>query len=356
MSYDAAPTYEPKNMKYKNLGSTGLKVSVFSYGGWLTVGGTQKGQIVKEPIKCAWDHGINTFDNAESYAAGQSEIEMGQAFKDLKLKREELVVTTKVFYGGPSKDLNKKGLSRKHIIEGVRASVKRLNLDYVDIVYAHRPDTTTPIEEVVRAFNWVIDQGLAFYWGTSEWTAQQIQDAYGIAERLNMIGPATEQSQYNLFHRQKVEVDFKPLQEKYGLGNTIWSPLNSGFLTGKYNEGVPEGSRYHNHKDEFDSNIDELDTDAGKAKIEKVRKLSKVAERLGGNVAQLSLAWATKHPGVSSVILGATKVEQLQDNIKAIDLIEKLTPEIMAEIDEIVQTKPAPLPTYGRDFGPVRVL
>jgi len=356
MSVDAQPTFDPKNMLFKNLGNTGLKVSVFSYGGWLTVGGTQKGEIVKSLIKAAWDAGINLFDNAEVYATGQSEIEMGQAFKDLNLKREELVVTTKVFFGTGRKDPNQKGLSRKHIVEGTKASLKRLGLDYVDIIYAHRPDVNTPMEEVVRSFNHVIEQGWAFYWGTSEWTAQQLQEAYVIAEKLHLIGPATEQSQYNLFHREKVEKEFRYLQKQYGLGNTIWSPLASGLLTGKYNDGIPEGSRFANHKDFFDSTAKELQSEAGKAKIEKVKKLTKLAERLGGSVGQLSLAWATKHEGVSSVILGATKVEQLQENIKAVELIPKLTPEVMAEIEEIVQTKPEQPATFGRDFGPVRTV
>jgi len=348
MSVDNAVSYDPKNMQFKNLGRTGLKVSVFSYGGWLTVGGTQRNDAVKELIKTAWENGINTFDNAEVYSSGQSEIDMGQAFKDLKLKREEFVVTTKIFFGTGRKDPNQKGLSRKHLIEGTKASLRRLQLDYVDIVYAHRPDVNTPMEEIVRGFNYIIEQGWAFYWGTSEWTAQQLQEAYGIAERLNLIGPATEQSQYNLFHRQKVEVDFKPLQEKYGLGNTIWSPLASGLLTGKYNDGIPEGSRFANHKDFFESTLKELDGAGGKEKIERIKKLSALAEKLGGTVTHLSLAWTVKHPGVSSCILGATKPEQLLDNLKALDLIEKLTPEVMEEIDSIVENKPAQPATFGR--------
>jgi len=340
MSYDAPASFKPANMKFRNLGKSGLKVSVFSYGGWLTVGGTQNGQIVKDLIKCAWDNGINLFDNAEAYAAGNSEIEMGEAFKELKLKREEIVVTTKIFFGTKREDPNQKGLSRKHIIEGLKASLKRMQLDYVDIVYAHRPDPSVPIEETVRAFNWCIDNGLAFYWGTSEWSADELKQAYLIADKLNMVGPTVEQPQYNMFHRVKCEVDFMPLFTERGLGVTLWSPLASGLLTGKYNDGIPQGSRFDNHKDFFDSTVKSLQSDDGKAKIEKIRKLTKIAERLGGTMTHLALAWTVRDPLISNCILGATKVEQLEDNLKALDIMDKLTPDVLQEIEDILQNKP----------------
>jgi len=340
MSYDAPASFKPRDMKFRNMGKTGLKVSVFSYGGWLTVGGSVASETTKDLIKCAWDHGVNLFDNAEAYSKGNSEIDMGKAFKDLGLKREELVITTKIFFGTGREDPNQRGLSRKHLIEGTRASLKRMQLDYVDIVYAHRPDPSVPMEEIVRAFNWIIDQGWAFYWGTSEWEAHQLKEAYAIADKLGLVGPAVEQPQYNLFHRQKCESDFVPLFEERGLGTTIWSPLASGLLTGKYNDGIPEGSRYANHADFFKNSVDALQSDEGKAKLDKVRKLTKVAERLGGSVGNLALAWCARNEHISSTILGATRVEQLEENFKALALIDKLTPEVLAEIEDIVGTKP----------------
>ncbi|KAK9899325.1 Aldo/keto reductase [Cystobasidium minutum MCA 4210] len=337
MSSDAPASFNPGKMQFTNLGRTGLKVSIFSYGGWLTVGGTQKGAIVKDLIKTAWDNGINFFDNAEIYSNGQSEIEMGNAFKELNLNRDELVIQTKVYFGTGRKDPNQSGLSRKHIIEGVKASAKRLQVDVIDSVLCHRPasfraeTSGVPMEEIVRAFNYLIDQGLIYYWGTSEWSAAELKEAWLVADKLNMVGPIIEQPQYNMFHRQKVDVDFLPLFEQRGMGTTIWSPLASGLLTGKYNEGVPSGSRFDNHKDFFGDTVKSLQSEEGKAKI---------AEKLGGTMTHLALAWCAVNPGVSNVILGATKVEQLEDNLKALDLIPKLTPEVLGEIEEVLQTKP----------------
>jgi voltage-dependent potassium channel beta subunit len=316
----------------------------------LTYGGTQKGNIVKECMQTAWDHGINFFDTAETYANGQCEIEMGQALKELDWPRDEYVISTKVFFGTGRKEPNTRGLSRKHVVEGLKSSLERLQLSYVDIVFAHRPDPATPMKEIVEGFTQCIrNLNLAYYWGTSEWSAQQITEASEIAEKYNLIAPIAEQPQYNAFHRERFEVEYEPLYKKYTYGTTIFSPLASGVLTGKYNDGIPEGSRFANHKDFFDGTIASLQSADGKAKIEKVRKLTKIAERLGGNMTQLALAWAAKNPNVSTVILGATKTEQIVDNCKALNLLEKLDDKTMAEIEEILGNKPKGPNTLGRN-------
>lgn len=342
--------YDPKDMQFRHLGPTGLKVSVLSLGGWLTYGGTQKGNVVKDCMQAAWDHGINTFDTAETYANGECEIEMGQALKQLGWPRDEYVLTTKVFFGTGRKEPNTRGLSWKHIVEGLKSSLERLEQPYVDIVFAHRPDYATPMKEIVEGFTQVIrNLNLAYYWGTSEWTASQITEATQIAERYNLIAPVVEQPQYNAFHRERFEVEYAPLYQKFQYGTTIWSPLASGLLTGKYNDGIPEDSRFATNKAFFGDSVSKLQSEEGKAKIEKVKKLTKIAERLGGNVAQLSLAWCLKNPNVSTVILGATKVEQINDNVKAVKLSEKITPEIMKEIEEILDNTPAKPATYNRE-------
>ncbi|KAF2430861.1 Aldo/keto reductase [Tothia fuscella] len=342
-------SYEPHDMKFRHLGPTGLKVSLFSLGGWLTYGGTQKGDIVKECLQAAWDNGINFFDTAEAYAGGQSEIEMGRALKELAWPRDEYVLSTKIFFGTGRKEPNTRGLSWKHIVEGLKSSLERLQTPYVDIVLAHRPDAATPMKEVVEGFTQAIrNLNLAYYWGTSEWSAVQITEATQIAERYNLIAPIAEQPQYNAFHRERFEVEYAPLYDQFKYGTTIWSPLASGLLTGKYNDGVPEDSRFATNKQFFSDTVKQLETPEGKAKIEKVRKLTKIAEKLGGNATQLALAWAAKNPNVSTVILGATKVEQIHDNCKAVTLMDKLTPDIMEEIEGILDNKPKPTPTYGR--------
>ncbi|BGP29983.1 hypothetical protein JCM10296v2_001735 [Rhodotorula toruloides] len=340
--------FEQKNMQYKHLGPTGLLVSVLSYGGWLTVGGSVKGQTNTDLIKCALDHGVNFFDNAEVYANGESEIAMGQAFKELDVDRSQIVVTTKIFFGTGKSDPNQRGLSRKHTIEGTRASLKRLQLDYVDVVFAHRPDVATPMEEFVRAMNWVIDQGWAMYYGTSEWTAQQIQEAIGIADRLGLQRPIVEQPQYSILHREKFEVEYAPLFKNYGLGTTIWSPLAGGELSGKYANGIPEDSRWKTNPNFYEKQIKEHESPEGQARQAKIRKLGDVAKRLDSTTAAVALAWCVKNPNVSTVILGATKVEQLEENFKALDVLPKITDDILKEIDEIFENKPNQLPTYGR--------
>ncbi|KAH6853236.1 NADP-dependent oxidoreductase domain-containing protein [Chaetomium sp. MPI-CAGE-AT-0009] len=350
MSEPTVPTaYKPKNMKFRYLGNTGLQVSVFSLGGWLTYGGTQKGSIVKEILQTAWDHGVQTFDTAETYAAGASEVEMGAALKELAWPRDEYVLTTKIFFGTGRAEPNTRGLSRKHIIEGLKSSLARLQTPYVDVVFAHRADAATPMLEIVEGFTQAIrNLNLAYYWGTSEWSAAQITEAIQIAEKHNLIAPVVEQPQYNAFHRQRFEVEYEPLYRQYGYGTTTWSPLASGLLTGKYNDGIPEDSRFATNSAFFSDTIKSLKSDEGQAKIDKVRKLTKIAERLGVNVSQLVLAWTAKNPNVSTVILGATKIEQLTDNLAALDVIDKLTPEILEEIEAVLDNKPAAVPTYGR--------
>ncbi|KAF3040136.1 hypothetical protein E8E12_008699 [Didymella heteroderae] len=332
--------FDPKDMEFRRLGPAGLKVSVFSLGGWLTYGGTQKGNIVKECMQAAWDHGINFFDTAEVYSAGQCEIEMGDAFKQLAWPRDEYVLSTKVFFGTSRKEPNTRGLSKKHIIEGLKSSLKRLQHDYVDVVFAHRHDPDVPMKEIVEAFTQAIHMNLAYYWGTSEWSAAQIQEATEIAEKYHLIAPIVEQPQYNAFHRERFEKEYAPLYEKFQYGTTIWSPLASGLLTGKYNEGIPEDSRFATNKDFFKKTVEELKSEEGQAKIEKVKKLTKVAEKLGASTSQLALAWAAKNPHVSTVILGASKVQQIHDNCAALKLLPKLTPEIMEEIEGILGNKP----------------
>lgn len=275
---------------------------------------------------------------------------MGRALKELGWPRDEYVLTTKVFFGTGRKEPNTRGLSRKHIVEGLKASLARLQTPYVDVVFAHRPDPATPMLEIVEAFTQTIrNLNLAYYWGTSEWSAAQITEAIRLAEKHNLIAPVVEQPQYNAFHRERFEVEYAPLFRQHGYGTTIWSPLASGLLTGKYNDGVPEGSRFATNKDFFENTIKELQTEQGQAKIEKVRKLTKIAERLGGTATHLALAWAAKNPNVSTVILGATKVEQILDNLKALDMLDKLTPEVMEEIEGVLDNKPKGVYTWGRD-------
>ncbi|KAF2478426.1 voltage-gated potassium channel subunit beta-3 [Neohortaea acidophila] len=341
--------FQKKDMQFRYLGGTGLQVSVLSLGGWLTYGGTEKGNIVKDCLETAWSHGINFFDTAEGYAGGECEVEMGNALKELAWPRDEYVLSTKIFFGTSREEPNTRGLSKKHLVEGLKSSLKRLQTPYVDVVFAHRPDVGTPMKEIVEGFTQCIrNLNLAYYWGTSEWSATQIMEATQIAEKYNLIAPVVEQPQYNAFHRQRFEVEYAPLYEQFQYGTTIWSPLASGVLTGKYNDGVPEGSRFATNKEFFNDTVKSLQSEEGKAKIAKVRKLTELAEKLGGNVGQLSLAWCIKNPNVSTVILGATKTHQIDDNVKAVKLAEKLTPEVMEQIEGILDNKPAAPSTFGR--------
>ncbi|KAI9331051.1 NADP-dependent oxidoreductase domain-containing protein [Obelidium mucronatum] len=329
-------------MEYRYLGRSGLKVSVLSLGG-MVFGGQVDQEGAEEILKEAYANGINFFDHAERYTGGKAEIVMGKAIKKLGWKRSSYVISTKIYWGGEG--VNEVGLSRKHIIEGTKASLERLQLDYVDLIFAHRPDPETPLEETVRAFNYVIEQGWAFYWGTSEWSAEQLTDAHRIAERLGLIGPLMEQPQYNLFHRERFEKEYAPIYEKHGLGTTIWSPLAGGILTGKYNQEIPEGTRLSLKDNIFWVRAAAgLATPEGKEKLAKIDKLKVVAEKLEATVAQLALAWTITNPNVSTVITGATKVSQVTENLKALALVPKLTPDVLAEIEEIVGNKPVAEP------------
>ena len=318
-------------MQYRHLGKAGIKVSELSIGSWVTYGKQVDKRTAREILQAAWEAGVNFFDNAEAYAGGESEIIMGQALRDLDLPREQYLISTKIFWGG--KGPNDTGLNYKHVIEGVNNALKRLGLDYVDFVFAHRPDPETPVEETVWAFNQVIQQGKAFYWGTSEWSAAEILLANQIARENHLRPPSMEQPQYNLLHRERFEKEYAILYKELGYGTTIWSPLASGLLTGKYNQGsVPEGSRaqlegYGWLKDRL------LDP----AKLEVTRKLGKVAEELGVSLAQMSLAWVLKNPHVSTVITGASRVEQVRENMKAVDVVPLLTDEVMARIEGVLE-------------------
>ena len=322
-------------MQYRRLGRAGLKVSELSLGSWVTYHNQVDTKAATEMLALAMDAGINFFDNAEVYAGGQSEVVMGEAFKALKWPRLNYVVSTKFFWGLDRQGhaTNRKDtLNRKYLLQAIDGSLARLQLDHVDLVYCHRPDPHTPIEETVWAMSDIVTRGKALYWGTSEWSAADIRAAWDIAERHHLHKPVVEQPEYNLFHRKRVEQEYARLYDDIGLGLTTWSPLASGLLTGKYKAGIPEGSRGSLESMGF---LRERLTD--RAKNEAVAKLEGIAARLGGNVAQLAIAWCSRNPHVSTVILGASKLAQLQDNLKALELTPRLTPEVVAEIESITQ-------------------
>lgn len=324
-------------MEYRFLGRSGLKVSALSFGSWVTFGEQIDEDIAYDSMKEAYDAGVNFFDNAEAYAGGESEVMMGNIIQKAGWKRSNLVLSTKVFWGGEGP--NDQGLSFKHIKEGAEGALKRLQTDYVDLIFCHRPDKHTPIEETVRAMDQVIKEGKALYWGTSEWSAGQIRQAYDIARREHLRPPLMDQPQYNMFHRDKVEREFSRLYDEIGLGTTIWSPLASGLLTGKYNDGIPEGSRLD--MKQYDWLRERLlETESGRKKLEKVQKLVPIAEDLGIAMPQLALAWCLKNPNVSTVITGASKPEQVSQNMKAIDAVDKLSADVMERIEEVLDNKP----------------
>ena len=320
-------------MQYRHLGRSGLKVSALSYGSWVTFGDQIDTDRAAECMQIAYDHGVNFFDNAEAYAGGQSEVMMGEIIQDKGWDRSDLVVSTKIFWGGDGP--NDTGLSRKHVIEGTEAALERLQMDYVDLVYCHRPDLETPIEETVRAMSYLVENGYAFYWGTSEWSAEQIRHAVEFARRAHLVPPTMEQPQYNMFHRERVEQEYAPLYEDAGLGTTIWSPLASGLLTGKYNDGIPEDSRLATEGYEWLQ-----DQVLREERIETVRRLTGVADDLGCTTAQLALAWCLKNPYVSTVITGASKPHQVEENMKAIEVAPQLTPDVLDRIEAILDNKP----------------
>jgi len=328
-------------MKYRHLGASGLNVSALSYGSWVTFGDQIDTARAAECMQVAYDHGVNFFDNAEAYASGQSEKMMGQIIQEKDWTRSDLVLSTKIFWGGDGP--NDQGLSRKHVIEGTKAALRRLQTDYVDLVFCHRPDPETPIEETVRAMSYLVDQGYAFYWGTSEWSAEQIRHAHAVAQREHLVPPTMEQPQYNMFHRERVEREYAPLYETPGLGTTVWSPLASGLLTGKYNDGIPDGSRLATEGYEWLQ-----DQVLREKRLNKVRRLGQVADDLGCSTAQLALAWCLQNPDVSTVITGASKPHQVEENMKAIEVVDQIDTETQERIEDILDNQPASPPTYRK--------
>jgi voltage-dependent potassium channel beta subunit len=320
-------------MQYRRLGRSGLQVSELSLGSWVTYHNQVDTGAAVEMLAAARDAGVNFFDNAEVYAQGASERVMGEAFKQLKWARESYVVSTKFFWGlqreGSTVNLQNT-LNRKYLMQAIDGSLKRLQLDFVDLVYCHRPDPHTPIEETVHAMSDMITQGKALYWGTSEWSAADIRAAWEIAERHHLHKPVMEQPQYHLFHRKRVEQEYARLYEDLGLGLTTWSPLASGLLTGKYRTGIPAGSR--GSLESMSWLREQLQHPQRNAAV---AGLEAIAAELGGSVAQLAIAWVNRHPRVSTVILGASRMSQLQDNLAALALVPKLTPEVLERIDAL---------------------
>lgn len=325
-------------MEYRYLGRSGLKVSALSFGSWVTFGRQVDVDKALEQMKIAFDAGVNFFDNAEGYEMGKSEEIMGKVIKKAGWKRSDLILSTKIFWGGDGP--NDLGLSFKHIKEGTEAALERMQTDYVDLLFCHRPDYNTPVEETVWAMNQMITEGKALYWGTSEWSAERIRQAYDFARQANLRPPLMEQPQYNMFHRDRVEMEYDGLYKDIGLGTTIWSPLASGLLTGKYNNGIPEDSRLSIDRYEW---LKEalIESEEGRQKIEKVKKLAPLAEEAGMTMPQLALAWCLKNPNVSTVITGASKPEQVEQNMTAIEASKKLDDDLMDKVEEILDNKPA---------------
>ncbi|MFW5688174.1 MAG: potassium channel beta subunit family protein [Spirochaetota bacterium] len=322
-------------MEYRNLGRSGLKVSALSYGAWVTFDTQLQVDEAKKCMVAAYDAGVNFFDNAEAYAGGKAEIIMGEVLKQNGWRRDSYIVSSKVFFGSvEEKGPTQKGLSRKHVVEACDQALERLQLDYLDLYFCHRPDPETPIEETVWSMHNLILQGKILYWGTSEWSAQQITQAHQVARQYNLIPPLMEQPQYNMLHRDRFEKEYAPLYESYGMGTTIWSPLASGLLTGKYNDGIPEDSRMNLPGYEWLRRL--LEGDEGKQRLETVKKLGAVAKDLDVPMAQMALAWALKNPHVSTVITGASKASQVESNMKALDVVPKLTDDVMERIEKIL--------------------
>jgi voltage-dependent potassium channel beta subunit len=325
-------------MEYRHLGASGLRVSALSLGAWVTYGSQVGEEVARDCMVAAYEAGVNFFDNAEAYASGKAEIVMGNVIRHAGWKRSDLVISTKVFWGGQGP--NDRGLSRKHVIEGTEAALARLQLDYVDLVFCHRPDLHTPVEETVRAMNHLIDRGKAFYWGTSEWSADQIMEAVAVARRERLIPPQMEQPQYNMLHRDRVEREYLRLYREVGLGTTIWSPLASGLLTGKYDDGCPPDTRASIAGMEWLR--ERLVGEEAEADREKAKKLAPIADELGCTRAQLAIAWCLENPNVSTVITGASRPEQVEENMKALGVVERLSEDHMEKIDRVLGNKPEP--------------
>lgn len=327
-------------MIYRYMGKTGLQLSALSFGSWITFHKQIEDGIADRLMGIAYDNGINFFDNAEVYARGESELMMGRILKKKKWDRTSYVLSSKVFFGhrGPDNKPNQTGLSRKHITEACNEALERMQSDYLDLYYCHRPDPSVPMEEIVWSMHNLITQGKILYWGTSMWQGAEIMEAHLIAQRNHLIGPVVEQPLYNMFERHRIELDYTPVFNTVGLGTTIWSPLASGLLTGKYNNGIPEGARLGLKGFEWLKERWLNDN-----RIEKVKQLQTIAEKIDAPLSQLAIAWTLKHPGVTTAILGATNENQLNQNLKSLEVLEKLTPEIMEEIEAVLQNKPEPV-------------
>lgn len=328
-------------MEYRRLGKSGLQVSVLSFGSWVTFGKQIHDTTAEELMSIAYDSGVNFFDNAEIYARGRSELVMGEILKKKKWPRSSYCVSSKVYFGYEEGKPNQSGLSRKHVIEGCHAALKRLQVDYIDLFFCHRPDKNTPIEETVWAMNTLIQQGKILYWGTSEWANDEIMAACLAASKYNLIGPSMEQAQYNMFERGKIEKDYLLLFRDFGLGTTIWSPLASGLLSGKYNAAMPEDTRL---------NIEGMDwlkerTLGDNSKLEKTKTLETIAKELGTSLPKLAVAWCVKNPNVSTAILGASKPAQLIETLSSLEIVPLLTQEVMEKIETVLQNKPT-LPAF----------
>ncbi|MBK8706811.1 MAG: aldo/keto reductase [Saprospiraceae bacterium] len=322
-------------MEYRRLGKSGLQVSALSLGSWLTFGKQIGDDVAEELMIKAYDNGVNFFDNAEAYAHGQSEIVMGKILHKLQWERSSFVVSSKVYFGDGGKKPNQTGLSRKHIIEACHAALRRLQVDYLDLFFCHRPDKKTPIEETVWAMNHLIQQGKILYWGTSEWSAQEIMEAHMVARELHLIGPVMEQPQYNMFHRRRMEVEYAQIFKNIGMGTTIWSPLASGVLTDKYLKDAPDDTRMSMKGMEW---LRERELTADR--LEAVRRFQVLSQELGVSLAKLAIAWCLKNPNVSTVILGASKVHQFEETLESFTVVPLLTPEIDSRIEEILGNKP----------------
>lgn len=325
-------------MEYRNLGRSGLKVSALSFGSWVSFSKQVNDKAADELMGIAYDKGINFFDNAEVYAQGESEKIMGRVLRRKKWDRTSFVISSKAYFGwrGKANKPNQTGNSRKHLIEACDEALQRMQIDYLDLYFCHRADKETPIEETVWAMNHLLQQGKIMYWGTSEWTGVEIMEAHRIAQRDRLIGPTMEQPQYNLFEREKVESDYSQIYKNVGLGTTIWSPLASGLLSGKYNDGIPKGSRFA--LEGFDWLKERWMMED---KLKKVKKLGELAAKLGISTAVLSIAWCISNPNVSTAILGATKKQQLLENLKALEAVSLLTPAVHEKIEKIMLNKPA---------------
>jgi voltage-dependent potassium channel beta subunit len=321
------------NMIYRRLGASGLQVSALSLGAWVTFGKQIGDPTARQLMHAAYDAGVNFFDNAEAYADGQAEIVMGRILRDAGWRRSSYLVSSKVFFGAEGDRPNETGLSRKHVVEACHAALRRLRVDYLDLYFCHRPDPAVPVAETARAMHDLIVQGKVLYWGTSEWSAAQIRAAHAACARLGLHPPVVEQPQYNLFHRARVEREYAPLYRRFGLGTTIWSPLASGLLTGKYSRGVPKGSRLNFpglewlRKSILSGNATQ--------RLAAVKELAQVAAGLDTTLPRLGVAWCLSNPRVSTVILGASKVAQLRENLGALELLDRLTPAVLARIDRI---------------------